>query len=190
MALSIIKEIADLDFSSLIISCERITLCAINADFAEEIFAEFNADITRYMVPKPAVNITDTLAFIDGSLNGMKQGHEIVLAIIKSDNNEFLGCCGLHGRGELELGIWLKKGAHGNKYGLEAIKGLSIWLIDHIEFDFLIYPVDKANIASRKIPESLGGEVYNTVQKTSQSAIVLDEVIYKITHANLVAAVA
>ena len=74
----------------------------------------------------------------------------------------FLGCCGFHSEESPttpEFGIWIKKDAHGNKYGREAIKILRHWAIENIDFDYAIYPVDKGNIASRKTAESLGGGV-------------------------------
>jgi len=38
----------------------------------------------------------------------------------------------------------------------EAIQTLISWAAEHIDFDYAIYPVDKANAPSRKIAESLG----------------------------------
>ena len=46
-------------------------------------------------------------------------------------------------------------------------------------FDYAIYPVDKANVASRKIPESLWGTVFAEKQVQTMSGDILDEVIYK-----------
>ena len=188
MALLLTKKFPDLDFSSLFIQGDRISLRSLTLDYASDIFAEFNSDITRYMMPKPAETIKDTEFFISDSINSMKLNKDVVLAIVDNSNNQFLGCCGLHRRSHLdsgEIGIWLKKGAHGNKYGLEAITLLCTWALIQLDFDYFIYPVDKANIASRKIPETLGGNVYQEIQETSQSGITLDEVVYKIPYAVL-----
>ena len=59
-----------------------------------------------------------------------------------------------------EPGIWLKKDAHGKRYGREAIRIVSNRAVDNLDFDYLVYPVDRDNIPSRKIPESMGGLVF------------------------------
>ncbi|MBL4831229.1 MAG: GNAT family N-acetyltransferase [Aliivibrio sp.] len=166
-----------------------MALHSINERFAKEIFFEFNSEITRYMMPKPASNIEETLAFINDSkrLMGLKQ--EIVLVIVNNTTGEFLGCCGFHGRGKYntpELGIWLKKSAHGHKYGMEAITTLAHWATKQLAFEYAIYPVDKANVSSRNIAESLGGEVFKELQVTSMAGIELDEVVYKIPYEKIV----
>ncbi len=79
------------------------------------------------------------------------------------------------------LGIWLKSGAHGNRYGREAINFLVQWTVENVDFDYLRYPVDRANIPSRKIAESLGGTVYEENRVETMSGGILDEVVYKIT---------
>ena len=179
------KQQIPLDLASIQIEGQRISLLAIDESYASEIFKEFDSDITRYMLPKPAENIDETLTFIRSSLDSMHEGSELVLAITRKDDGEFLGCCGLHGRGQPrtpELGIWLKKGAHGNQYGKEAINILFSWAVEHIDFDYAIYPVDKDNIPSRKIPESLGATVFEKKTVTTMSGGSLDEVVYRIPY--------
>jgi len=167
----------------------QIALVSLNESFAEDIYKAFNEKIARHMTPSPAKDINETKAFIDHSIKGMKAENELVLAIIRQKNSsnnstfEFLGCCGLHVRGNPktpEFGIWLKESAHGNKYGLAAITELQQWALKNIHLDFFIYCVDKINIASRKIPEALGGKIYREAKVPTHSGEILDEVIYKI----------
>ncbi|OPX97796.1 MAG: hypothetical protein A4E58_01205 [Syntrophorhabdus sp. PtaB.Bin006] len=137
------------------------------------------------MSPRPAERIEETLSFIYESLDGIRKGRDLILAITKKENGEFLGCCGLQGKGNPrtpELGVWIKKSAHGNKYGQEAIMTLTLWAVETIDFDYVIYPVDKANIASRKIPEALGGIVFEEKKVRARSGGCLDEVVYKISY--------
>ncbi|MGF1763219.1 GNAT family N-acetyltransferase [Aliivibrio kagoshimensis] len=179
------------DFNSLIIRGERLHLQSIDESFSQQIFTEFTTEITRYMMPKPAEVIEDTLDFIQHAKGLMTLGKEVFLVIINTETDEFLGCCGLHGRDENctpEFGIWLKKGAHGHKYGVEAIKTLASWAVEHIVFEYATYPVDKDNVSSRQIAESLGGEVYKELKVTSMAGIVLDEVVYKIPYETIVMA--
>jgi len=112
----------------------------------------------------------------------MKKQEELVLAIVSTDG-EFLGCCGLHGREKWttpELGIWLKKTAHGNRFGQSAIGLLVTWASENLNIDYFIYPVDRENVPSRKIPELLGGTIFKEVKVKTHSGAILDEVIYKI----------
>jgi len=173
------------DLTVVQIDGQRISLLPINESYASEIFKEFDSEITRYMLPKPAGNIEETLTFIHNSLDGMREGKELVLVVTKRDDGEFLGCCGLHGRGNPrtpELGIWLRKDAHGKKFGREAIQTLISWAAEHIDFDYAIYPVDKANAPSRKIAESLGGSIFEEKKMKTISGRYLDEVVYRISN--------
>ncbi len=179
------KRKSPVDLTSLRIEGDRVTLKSINKNYSSEIFKEFTSEITQYMFPKPAEKIEETLSFISESLDGMRGGWDLVLVITQKENGEFLGCCGFHGKGNPrtpEIGIWIKKEAHGNKYGREAIKTLTSWAVENIDFDYAIYPVDKANVASRKIPEALGGTIFDEKRAKTMSGNYLDEVIYKIPY--------
>ena len=177
----------NLDLTALSIVSKRLNLISISDKYSADIFREFNDGIIRYMLPRPANHIDETLAFINDSLRGMRGGWNLVLAITEKDSGAFLGCCGLHGKGQYrtpELGIWIKKSAHGHKYGQEAIQSLVDWTFKHLEVDYLIYPVDRANTPSRKIPESLGGFIFEEKQVQTARGGVLDEVCYKLSAEN------
>ena len=51
---------------------DRVVLRSVQASDAADIFAEFTATITRYMVPQTAETIDDTLAFIINSQAGRR----------------------------------------------------------------------------------------------------------------------
>jgi RimJ/RimL family protein N-acetyltransferase len=172
-----------LDLFTLEITSERLRLVSVAAHYEQDIFREFTSDITTYMFPKPAEDISETRAFIEESLIAMKAGCNLQLVILKNDSGEFLGCCGLHGCKNPnipEFGIWLKKGAHGFGYGRETIHALYHWAKDNLKVDHFIYPVDRNNTASRKIPESLGGVVIKEDINKGLAGNTLDIVLYKI----------
>lgn len=164
------------------ISTERLILSPISMIYKEVIFSEFTEDITTYMYPCPPQDISETEAFISDSIGEMTDGWGLGLVILKRDSQEFLGCAGLHriDRKNPELGIWLKKTAHGNKYGLETIAAIKNWADKNLEYKYLRYPVDKANIASRKIAETLGGKIVDEYYKINMSGKTLDIVEYRI----------
>jgi [ribosomal protein S5]-alanine N-acetyltransferase len=171
------------DLRSLAIEGKRLQLVAISDKFEQDIFKEFTSEITRYMFPSPTNDIEDTRKFINESRRSMQQGNNLQFAILSKTIGEFFGCCGLHGEGKVrtpEFGIWLKKSAYGNGYGREAIHLLFNWSCHHIDLDYFTYPVDRRNIASSKIPESLGGKVIEALKVETPTGKILDEVIYKI----------
>jgi hypothetical protein len=65
-------------------------------------------------------------------------------------------------------------------YGREAVTTLVNWSNKHLNLDYFIYPVDRRNIASRKIPESFDGKISHEYQVKISSAKILDLVVYKI----------
>lgn len=157
------KHGQDIDWLTLEIATPRLRLSSISRIHAGDIFREFTLEITQYMAPSPADTIDDTFAFIDAAVEMMKAGDNYQAVVLRSDSGEFLGCCGLHGKGKPEtpeLGIWIKTEAHGNGYGKEAIIGLKRWADSNLAYKYLTYPVDRRNQASLRIPEALGGEVF------------------------------
>ncbi len=171
------------------IETNRLLLVPINRKYAEDIFRTFTAEITGYMYPRPATDISETLEFIDSSLKGLENGTNLQLVIVDKSFMEFLGCAGLHKVGQIdpELGIWIKKSSHGNGYGHEAITAVIGWARTHIQFEHLRYPVDKRNVPSRRIPERNGGVIRREYRKMNQNGFELDEVEYWIFKQEIVA---
>lgn len=137
------------------IQTDRLVLVPINQSYTQDLFNSFTPDIITYLFPTLHESVDFTKIVVNSMIQGRFNGDELVYAITK--DNEFLGVCGLHSLKEdsQELGIWLKKEAHGHKYGLEAITAL-VGLAKQLKLMKLIYPVDHRNISSTKIPESLG----------------------------------
>ena len=163
------------------ISTNRLLLKPIALEYKEEIFSKFTQEISTYTYPMPAKTIADTESFINESIKGLKNGTNLQLIVLAKKSHEFLGCAGLHNLNKQpELGIWLKKAAHGNKYGLEAITAIKQWADKNLDCEYFIYPVDQRNIASRKIPEALRGELIRNYDKVNQSGNVLHVLEYRI----------
>ena len=177
------QTVSPLDFGSVTIVGDRVKLQPISAEYSEAIFKEFTDEITRYMVPATPSNIEQINTFIQSSIDNMHNNLDLTLVILKKNDKEFLGVCGLHGKSspsEPVLGIWLKTSAHGRKYGQEAIRVLAEWARKNIIFNHMVYPCDKDNVASRKIAESLGGSIFRTRDVQSMSGRTLREIAYKI----------
>jgi RimJ/RimL family protein N-acetyltransferase len=164
------------------IETDRLKLIPTSEKFAKEMFREFTKEITKFMYPKSPSSIDETLSFIKISKEKMSKGEELQVVILNKTTGEFLGHGGINNLNTdtPEPGIWIKKGAHGNKYGAETVKGLKEWIDKNLKYKYLLYPVDKKNIASRKIAESLGGIIETEYIKTGMSGNILDMVEYRI----------
>lgn len=171
-----------MDTSNFNLETERLILKAITLDYSEDIFKEFTKEITTYMYPKPAENINETIDFIETSIEENKQGKNCQLVILKKENKEFIGCCGVHNINEKtpEFGIWIKKSAHGNGFGKEAVLALKEWSDTNLDYEYLLYPVVDENIASRKIPEALNGKLSREYDEKNMSGVTQRTLEYRI----------
>jgi [ribosomal protein S5]-alanine N-acetyltransferase len=161
---------------------ENLLLIPISMEFKNQIFEEFTEYITVFMHPKPPSEKGDTEKFINDSLRGLKENTNLQLMILSKDGKEFFGCAGLHhvDRATPEFGIWIKKSAQGNKYGLEAIAALKGWADDNLDYNYILYPVAEQNIASLRIAENLEGKLARRYAEKNQSGKILDILEYHI----------
>ena len=170
-----------MDTSKITIETKNLRLKSITPDYAEDIFKEFSADITTFMLPKPANKIEETQDFIEKSIAENQAGRNFQIVILDKKNN-FLGCGGLHHPDTKtpELGVWIKKSAHGHGYGKEAMVALKNWADENLDYEYILYPVDEKNSPSRKIPESLGGQIAREYDHVNQSGNKLRLIEYRI----------
>ena len=171
-----------MDLTKIEIVRDNIKLRPISLDDKEDIYREFTEEIVKYMLPSVPKDIDETIDFIESSIATMEAGLNIQLCIVDKETDEFLGCIGLHriDKDIPELGIWLKKGAHGKKIGRKSVKMLYEFACQNFTHQYYKYPVDKSNIPSRKIPESLGGIVYSYEAHERAVGEPLDVVVYHI----------
>jgi RimJ/RimL family protein N-acetyltransferase len=136
------------------------------------------------MFPRTPKDIDETRKFISETIENTNNWEEIVFVILNKDNNEFLWCVWFHNIKDIkEFWIWLKKSAHWYKYWVEACTSVKNWVDKNFNYDYIVYPVVKENIASRKIPESFWAKVMREYSKTMLSSRTYDMVdywIYKI----------
>ena len=139
-----------MNYFDIKIESERLVLRPIKIEDKDNIFNNFTDEITVYMYPSPSKDISETI--------------------------EFIGAAGLHNtKKEIpEFGIWIKKSSFGNGYGREAITLLFNWAKENLDVEYIKYPVDKGNIASKKIPLSLNGKLVKTYQEKTPDGRILD----------------
>lgn len=155
-----IPESDNKNYSDIEIPTERLLLKSISFDYLQEIFENCNSDIIDYLSFDAPTKINQTAEFIAHCLTCNQKGVELQLVILDKETKEFLGCCGLHNLDTKfpDFGIWLKKGVHRKAFGKETIISLKNWAEQNLDLEYLRYRVEKRNIPSRKIAESLGGK--------------------------------
>lgn len=164
----------------VIIESNRLRQIPITAEYIEIIYRTFTREITTYMYPKAPDEREETESFVLDAIKGVEDGTNLQMVILKKDTDEFIGCGGLHQIHTKipEIGIWIKKEAHGHGYGLEAVSSLIEWGREHKEIEYFRYPVDRRNIASRRIPEAQGGKMLEGSKIKNMSGFELDIVNY------------
>lgn len=154
------------------IESDHLLLVPISMQYKDEIFREYSPEITSYMDPPPK-DISEVEKLINDSLKGLSEGSNLQLIILSKDSREFLGCAGLHhvdGKTP-KMGVWLKKSAHGKRYGTEAMTAIKKWADENLSYEYILYPVADENISSRKIAESLGGKIEGERGKSSMGGL-------------------
>lgn len=171
-----------MDTSNITIETKNLYLKNITLKYKDDIFREFTAEITVYMFPKPAEKIKETINFIKNSIKENKEGSNLQIVILDKKSKDFLGCGGLHhiNKKTPELGIWIKKSAHGHGFGKEAMVALKEWADKNLNYKYIIYPVVKENYASRRIPEFLGGKIAKEYDKVNMSGATHHMLEYRI----------
>lgn len=148
------------------IQSERLSMRSIEERDAEPISKEYTGSVTAYMHYPQLGSLNSLKHRIREVREEMKQGEKIALVIFDKQE-EFLGRFTLENLGSknIELGGWLKQSAQGKGFGKEAVLSIKLWAEDHLNFEYIIWPCASVNIASRKLAESVGGEVKKEYKK-------------------------
>ncbi|MBC9932311.1 GNAT family N-acetyltransferase [Chitinophaga qingshengii] len=164
----------------LIIETKSLVLKVVHEKYIDEINSNFTKEVTKYMPFNPSGKRKEVENFVEISLTNFKRKTDIVFVIVDK-NDVFIGCCGIHDINlkSVELGLWLKEDSQSKGFGAEIINGLINFVEKNIEIDYIIYPVDKENIRSRKIPEKLGFKEYETYTKQKDDSTDLNIIEYR-----------
>lgn len=164
------------------IETNRLLLVPVCKEHVGDVYENFNEQIITYMAPSVPEDINETSSVVAQFIQQRENHTDYIYAITLKSNGDFIGLAGLHNlKSEVPvLGIWIKFDSHGNHFGREAIGGL----INHAKIlgiKKLCYPVDRRNIASKKIPLFYGGElVTNYKQVETEDGRMLEEEVYEI----------
>ncbi len=141
---------------------ERLKLVPVNENYKFDIWNESTPEVTEFLPFDRASTVEGTQGFIDFAKQQLIAGKEMAMMILSQNNDEFIGCCGLHAIDSESacLGIWLKSAAHGLGYGTEAVRGLVSFAKDQMGLSYVSYNVEKENPESIHISEKLGFTFY------------------------------
>ena len=142
--------------SGALIESERLILRPTSNHDAQDIYREFNDNVTTFLTRGPNESLKATHDFISRSIEATKNGEKLQLTVTDR-NDEFLGLTSIERADSQtpELGLWLKEAAQGNGYGPELIFALVDWANNNLDFDYLIFRADAENVGSWKIAEKL-----------------------------------
>ncbi len=174
-----------MEIKNLILESEHLRQMPISHKYKENIFKEFTSEITTYMFPQAAKDISETEWFINDSIEKINKNETIEMVMLDKDTNEFLGCGWLHDikTKTPELWIRIKKFAHWHWYGKEAMFALKNRADENIDYEYILYPVERENYPSRRIPEALWAKVFREYKKNNMAwkeQDILEYRIYKI----------
>lgn len=169
-----------LPFESL--KTKRLNLIPSNMDYCDDIYREFTVEVARYMIPQPSEDKQETVKFLQECQQAFELATDLEVIILDNQSEEFLGCLGVLGlnRKTPSLGLWLKKSAWRKGYGQEAVKAILDWLKTYKQYRYILYPVDRDNIASRRLVESCGGVLDNVYAEKNTLGRVLNVCEYHI----------
>lgn len=155
------------------ISSERLLLKLFEPADADEIFACITPSLTRYMAWEPSPTREAFAAVWRAWRPKAESGSDLILVVRRRDGL-FLGLAGLHRADSQapELGIWIREDEHGRGYGREAVAALADWASGNPAIVCFEYPVAEANLASRRIAESLGGVAAGERRDRKYTAVI------------------
>lgn len=165
------------DMNDTVIESGRLSMRPFGPADAADAFACITPSLTRFMSWEPPGSRAAFDAVWQAWLPAMAAGSESVFAIRARRDGTFLGLAGVHRMhaDDPELGIWIREDRHGHGFGREAVGLAARWASPRIRAASFLYPVAEANVASRRIAESLGGVVCDR-----RSTPKYDAVVYRI----------
>lgn len=159
----------------IVIRSPRLQLSQFQIGDAREVFGCITPAVARFMPWEPP-SWSEYVTRCEKRVQA-PEPNKFSFVIRRLDNDECLGMASLEDADLVwpELGLWLKESAHRQGFGREAVAALVDWGHTSLGKGSFVYPVAVQNIASRRIADSLDGEII--VTRTHPK---YDSVIYRI----------
>ena len=159
----------------IVIQSPRLQLSEFQMTDAPEVFACITPAISKFMPWEPP-SWSEYVARCEKRAQA-PEPNQFSFAIRRRDNNECLGMASFEHADSVspEVGLWLKETAHRQGFGREVVAALVKWGHTTLGKESFIYPVAAQNVPSRRIAESLYGEII--ANRTNPK---YDSVVYRI----------
>ena len=163
----------------LVILSPRLQLSQFQMTDAQEVFGCITPSVTKFMPWEPP-SWGEYVTRCEKRVQA-PEPTKFSFVIRRLDGGECLGMASLEDADSdsPELGLWLKESAHGQGFGREVVASLVEWGHASLGKRTFTYPVALENIASRRIAESLHGEIIGN--RTNPK---YDSVVYRIPPMN------
>ena len=159
----------------IVIWSPRLQLSQFQFREAREVFGCITPAVAKFMPWEPP-SWSEYITRCEKRVQALEP-NKFSFVVRRLDNDECLGMASLEDADSVwpELGLWLKESAHRQGFGREVVAALVDWGHASLGKGSFVYPVAVQNIASRRIAESLDGEIIGT--RTNPK---YDSVIYRI----------
>lgn len=150
-------------------------------DYINDYYKEFTDEICEYQYPDAFTSLEDAKDLLGDFIEEMNQGNMLELMIL-DQNEKFVGSMEAFGlkEDEIEVGLWLKKDAHGHGYGYEALCGLVNFLNKNYPRAYYVYEADERNHASNHLVNKFNIEKGDTNDITTESGKKLRLTVFRI----------
>ena len=156
----------------IVIQSPRLLLSEFQMTDAQDVFACITLAISKFMRWEPP-SWDEYIQRCEQRTRALDQNN-FSFVIRRRDNKECLGMASLENAEAVspELGLWLKESAHGKGFGREVVSAVAAWGHDALGKQSFIYPVAVQNTASRRIAESLHGEIVGNRTNPKYESVV------------------
>lgn len=163
----------------IVIHSPRLQLTQFQMTDAHDVFASITPAIAKFMPWEPpswSEYVTRCQKRVQAP-----EPNNFSFVIRRLENREYLGMASFEDADSVspELGLWLKESAHGQGFGREVLSALVEYGHTNLGKQSFIYPVAVQNSASRRIAESLHGEIIGNRRNPKY-----DSVVYRIPFHN------
>lgn len=167
--------------TDFLLQTQRLRIVPFDMRYLEDYTAQFTEEITALQYPDPFPGTEEARAFLSEFLELMDAGEMLELMILTREGR-FLGSFEVFGwKGDrAEIGLWLRKDAHGQGYGSEALGAVLEELRRQNRFTACLYEADRRNAASIALVRRFGGRETEVNRITTESGKELELITYEI----------
>jgi RimJ/RimL family protein N-acetyltransferase len=144
---------------------------------AADIFQRWaqDAEVTRYLTWQPHESVQDTVAFLEGAVEGWKSGREHVWVIEEIGTGQLCGALAARHRGHrVNLGYGLARDLWGRGLMVEALTPVIDWFLQQPGVFRVWATCDVENSRSARVLEKLGFELEGVLRSWDRHPNISD----------------